>query len=63
MQNFSIIASPLTKFLRKNAKFVWNEECQDNFDKLKACLTSASVLTLTVMGLEYVSIVMHLEMA
>ena len=54
VQNFSIIASPLTKLLRKNVKFVWNEECQDSFDELKACLTSASVLTLPVMGLEYV---------
>ena len=26
VQNFSIIASPLTKLLRKNIKFVWNEE-------------------------------------
>ena len=54
VQNFSIIASPLTKLLRKNVKFVWNEECQDSFDELKACLTSASVLTLPVTGLEYV---------
>ena len=54
MQNFSIIASPLTKLLRKNVKFVWNEECQGSFDELKACLTSASVLTLLVTGLEYV---------
>ena len=54
VQNFSIIASPLTKLLRKNVKFVWKEECQDSFDELKACLTSASVLTLPVTRLEYV---------
>ena len=54
MQNFSIIASPLTKLLKKNVNFVWNEECQGSFDELKACLTSASVLTLPVTGLEYV---------
>ena len=54
VQNFSIIASPLTKLLRKNVKFVWKEECQSSFDELKACLTSASVLTLPVTGLEYV---------
>ena len=30
VQNFSIIASPLTKLLRKNTKFVWNEECQNS---------------------------------
>ena len=44
----------MTKLLRKNVKFVWNEECQGSFDELKICLTSASVLTLPVMGLEYV---------
>ena len=54
VKNFSIIASPLTKLLRKYVKFVWNEECQGSFDELMACLTSASVLTLPVMGLEYV---------
>ena len=54
MQNFSIIASPLIKLLRKNTKFVWNEECQDSFDELKACLTSSLVFTLPVMRLEYI---------
>ena len=51
VQNFSIIASPLTKLLKKNVKFVWNEECQGNFDELKTCLTLALILTLPVMGL------------
>ena len=54
VQNFSIIASPLTKLLRKNVKFVLKEECQGSFDELTACLTSASVLILPVMGLEYI---------
>ena len=27
-------------------KFVWTKECQRNFKKLKACLTSTPVLTL-----------------
>ena len=46
VQDFSIIASPLTKLLRKNTKFEWTTECQESFEKLKACLTSAPVLTL-----------------
>ena len=54
VQNFSIIASLLTKLLRKNTKFVWNDECQDSFNELKACLTSVLVLTLPLMGLEYI---------
>ena len=46
VENFSIIAMPLTKLLRKNMKYAWNEECQVSFDKLKFCLTSAPVLAL-----------------
>ena len=46
VQDFSILATPLTKLLRKNVKFVWTEECQRSFEELKACLTSAPVLTL-----------------
>ena len=54
VQNFSIIALPLTKLLRKNVKFIWNEECQGSFDGVKVYLTSASVLTLPMTGLEYI---------
>ena len=46
VQDFSIIASPLTKLLRKDVKFKWSEECQACFEKLNQCLTSAPVLTL-----------------
>ena len=46
VQNFSIIASPLTRLLRKKVPFVWSDECQRSFDTLKTCLTSAPVLTL-----------------
>ena len=35
VQDFSIIASPMTKLLRKNIKFEWTGECQENFEKLK----------------------------
>ena len=46
VQDFSIIASPLTKLLRKDIKFKWSEECQESFEKLKQYLTTAPVLTL-----------------
>ncbi|XP_043805308.1 uncharacterized protein LOC110608243 [Manihot esculenta] len=46
VQDFSIIAASLTKLFRKNAKFEWTNECQESFEKLKTCLTSAPVLTL-----------------
>lgn len=45
IENFSIIIAPLTKLLRKNARFCWNKECEDAFQKLKDCLIAAPVLS------------------
>ncbi|KAE8667867.1 Detected protein of unknown function [Hibiscus syriacus] len=44
VEGFSIIASPLTKLLRKNMLFDWGEAQQERFEKLKAVLTQAPVL-------------------
>ena len=45
VKEFSMIATPMTRLLLKNVKFEWGEECQRSFDKLKAFLTEAPVLT------------------
>ena len=42
--NFSIIAEPLTNLLGKKVKFIWTDNCQKSFEKLKAILKSAPVL-------------------
>ena len=42
--NFSVIAEPLTNLLGKRVKFVWTDNCQKSFEKLKAILKSAPVL-------------------
>ena len=42
--NFSAIAEPLTNLLGKKVKYVWTDDCQKSFDKLKAILRSAPVL-------------------
>ena len=39
IQNFSKIAKPLYKLLEKDAKFMWDAECQQRFEELKAYLT------------------------
>ena len=39
--NFSIIAEPLTNFIGKRVKFIWTDNCQKSFGKLKAILKSA----------------------
>ena len=49
-----IRAAPMTRFLQKNVKYEWSEKCQGSFDKLKAFLTEAPVLTQLTYGKEYV---------
>ena len=35
VNDFSVIASPLTKLLKKYVKFEWNDNCQASFEQLK----------------------------
>ncbi|XP_074351383.1 uncharacterized protein LOC141690484 [Apium graveolens] len=46
VQNFSRIATPLTKLTRKNEKFIWNDKCEKSFQELKRRLITAPVLSL-----------------
>ena len=43
-RKFSVIAEPLTNLLGKSVKFIWTDNCQKSFEKLKAILKSAPVL-------------------
>ena len=45
IEGFSKIVSPLTRLLIKETRFVWDNQCQTSFDKMKVMLTEASVLT------------------
>ena len=54
VKGFSMTTAPMTKLLQKNIKYEWSEKCQRSFDKLKAFLTEASVLTKPTCGREYV---------
>ena len=42
--NFSTVVSPLTNLLGKNIKFIWSEECNEAFDKVKRILMTHPVL-------------------
>ncbi|WMV08946.1 hypothetical protein MTR67_002331 [Solanum verrucosum] len=44
VKGFSIIASPLTKLMHKEVKFIWDENCQESFETLKSLLTQAPIL-------------------
>jgi hypothetical protein len=46
IKDFSKIAKPMTRLLRKNKDFDWTEECQTSSEELKKRLTSAPVLIL-----------------
>ncbi|KAL4013707.1 hypothetical protein IC575_025890 [Cucumis melo] len=41
VENFSLIATPLTQLTRKGAPFVWSKACEDSFQTLKQKLVTA----------------------
>ena len=53
VRGFSVIASPLTKLLRKGIKFEWIDKCHNSFEQLKGMLVEAPVLTQPTSGKEY----------
>ncbi|GAA0152574.1 hypothetical protein LIER_37518 [Lithospermum erythrorhizon] len=46
IQDFSLIATPMTKWTRKDVPFVWSEECEICFNELKRRLTTLPMLIL-----------------
>ena len=50
MEDFSRIATPMTRLTRKGVKFEWKEECENAFQELKRKLTTAPVLTAPISG-------------
>ena len=53
VQGFSVIASSLTRLLRKGVKFEWDDKCQSSFERLKEILVKAPVLTQPTSGRDY----------
>ena len=54
VQDFSKIASPLTKLTQKGVPYVWSGKCDEAFNELKKRLTTAPVLVLPERGRDYV---------
>ena len=44
IKDFSKISKPLYQLLEKDAKFVWDVECQRSFEELKAYLTTTPIV-------------------
>ncbi|CAA7021052.1 unnamed protein product [Microthlaspi erraticum] len=53
VNGFSSIAKPMTKLTGKGIPFVWSEETEGAFNKLKEALTTTPVLTLSEPGKPY----------
>ena len=53
VRGFSVIASPLTKLLRKGINFECIDKCHNSFEQLKGMLVEALVLMQPTSGKEY----------
>ncbi|KAA3483007.1 DNA/RNA polymerases superfamily protein [Gossypium australe] len=54
VKGFSMIATPMTKLLRKAVKFEWTEKWQQSFERLKTLLIEAPILVQPESGKEFV---------
>ena len=54
MENFSLIAAPLTLLTKKGMKFDWEDKCERSFQELKNRLVTAPVLVLPMVGVDFV---------
>ncbi|CAB0039129.1 unnamed protein product [Trichogramma brassicae] len=45
LENFATIADPLNRLLKKNTKYIWGEEQQAAFERIKALIASAPMLS------------------
>ena len=53
VQGFSVIASSLTRLVRKGVKFEWDDKCQSSFERLKEILVEQPVLIQPTSGRDY----------
>jgi hypothetical protein len=53
VRGYSHIVAPLLRLLKNDTQFVWDQECQCAFDKLKEAMTTAPILRLPVMGQKF----------
>ncbi|RVW58811.1 Retrovirus-related Pol polyprotein from transposon opus [Vitis vinifera] len=44
IKDFSSLSKPLCELLAKDAKFIWDERCQNSFDQLKKFLTTTPIV-------------------
>ncbi|XP_069154349.1 uncharacterized mitochondrial protein AtMg00860-like [Solanum lycopersicum] len=54
VKGFSSIAAQLTNLSKQSVPFVWSDECEESFRKLKTLLTTAPIITLPVEGKNFI---------
>ena len=54
VKGFSCVASQWTNLTKQSVPFVWSDECEEIFQKLKTLLTTAPILTLPVEGKNFI---------
>ena len=47
IEGFSKITNPITSLQKKGKRFVWDQKCEESFNKLKELLTTAPILKIT----------------
>jgi len=47
VEGFSKKVNPLTQLTRKDQPFSWTEKCEECFEDMKRCLTTASMLVIS----------------
>src|SRR3954470_23385060 len=53
IEGLSKIVRPMTKLLRKNTPFKWDEKCEASFQELKTRLTTAPILAVLEIGKDF----------
>ncbi|GFR26454.1 retrovirus-related Pol polyprotein from transposon 412, partial [Trichonephila clavata] len=57
VKDFSTIARPLHKLTEAKQKFIWTNECNNAFNKLKDALTSAPILAYPETGTQFILVI------
>lgn len=53
VKDFSRLAAPMTRLIRKGVRFEWDDRCEEAFEKLKTLLTTAPILIIPERGIGY----------
>ena len=54
IEGFSKIINPITSLQKKGKKFVWDQKCEDGFNKLKGLLTTIPILKIAYPNKDFV---------